>query len=168
MRGALGCCTVQHWGTVRGLHNLPVAPASKDAAADGQDHGGIDAANDSLRLVLWRDWYLLWGIVGLQRPQPQPTWQNTGKAAPRCPRKPWVTAGALVGGCSGAAPGCREISAALIPTRHTTSFFSGGSVHAGGQVKTPGHMQQQWFQPFTIIPPAPGEHFPLVGDSQDM
>jgi len=52
---------------------LPVAPTSKNLVLHGEDHGGIDAADDPLSLVVWRDCDLLGGVVALQGTQPEPT-----------------------------------------------------------------------------------------------
>lgn len=55
---------------------LPVAPTSKNLVLHCEDHGGINATDDSLSLVLWRDCDLLGAVVALQCAQPKPTWQE--------------------------------------------------------------------------------------------
>lgn len=55
---------------------LPVAPTSKNLVLHGEDHGGIDATDDPLSLMLWRDCHLLGAVVAFQGAQPKPTWQE--------------------------------------------------------------------------------------------
>lgn len=55
---------------------LPVAPTSKNLVLHCEDHGGINATDDPLSLVLRRDCDLLGAVVALQSAQPKPTWQE--------------------------------------------------------------------------------------------
>lgn len=79
--------TGENWGSCRqalSSHRpsfpLPVAPTSKNLVVHCEDHGGIDAADDPLSLMLWWDCYLLGGVMALQGTQPKPTWQEKHKA----------------------------------------------------------------------------------------
>lgn len=55
---------------------LPVAPTSKNLVLHCEDHGGINATDDPLGLMLRRDCDLLGGVVALQGTQPKATWQE--------------------------------------------------------------------------------------------
>lgn len=77
--GVWGSCR-QALSSHRSSFPLPVAPTSKNLVLHCEDHGGVDAADHPLCLMLCWDCYLLGGVMALQGTQPKPTWQEKHKA----------------------------------------------------------------------------------------